>query len=191
MAVAGGIGLGIAGLKTIRGKMAKVDAKTHADRIAMGMEQLEAGEGLNLRPHPQKGFNYHNSPDTTIQSPNGTIYSNAVVSVFDENYLNVDAFSSLRLRNSSGSFKPGLILVGSHVPLADDQLDILLNEDKCAGLELPVIKIANGLDNLKSNLKCSIYLSIFKFKFKFRLIIIKIINIDINIIFIDLYLYII
>lgn len=95
MAVAGGIGLGIAGLKTIRGKMAKVDAKTHADRIAMGMEQLEAGEGLNLRPHPQKGFNYHNSPDTTIQSPNGTIYSNAVVSVFDENYLNVDALSGV------------------------------------------------------------------------------------------------
>jgi hypothetical protein len=95
MAVAGGIGIGIAGAKSIRSKLAKVSAKAHADRIAMGMEQLEAGEGLNLAPHPHKGLNYQNSPDTTIPTQNGVIYSNAVVRVLDENYLNVDVLSGV------------------------------------------------------------------------------------------------
>ena len=95
MAVAGGIGLGITGVKSIRGRLAKVSAERHAERIAMGMEQLEAGEGLNLSPHPHKGINYHNAPDTVINSQNGTIYSNAVVRVLDENYLNVDVLSGV------------------------------------------------------------------------------------------------
>lgn len=93
LAIGGGIGLGITGIKTIRGKLARVSAKTHADRIAMGMEQLESGESLNLAPHPHKGFNYQNSPHTTMKSPNGTVYSNAVVRVFDENYLDVDTLA--------------------------------------------------------------------------------------------------
>ena len=41
---------------------------------------------------------------------------------------------------------PGLVLVGSHVPLADAQLAELLQESGCAGLELPVAKLARVLE---------------------------------------------
>ncbi|MFM8258817.1 MAG: four-carbon acid sugar kinase family protein [Vulcanococcus sp.] len=41
---------------------------------------------------------------------------------------------------------PGLVLVGSHVPLADVQLEALLQEPGCAGLELPVAKLARVLE---------------------------------------------
>ena len=108
LAIAGCIGLGITGLKTARARLAKVDPKTHADRIAMGMEQLEAGEGLNLAPHPHKGWNYQNSPDTLIEGPNGTIYSNAVVRVLDDNYLDVDTLSVLDPENSQKLLEDGL-----------------------------------------------------------------------------------
>jgi len=108
LAIAGGIGLGVAGIKTARGRLAKVDPKTHADRIAMGMEQLEAGEGLNLAPHPHKGWNYHNAPDTTIEGPNGTIYSNAVVRVLDDNYLDVDTLVTLDPGNPQNLIQDGL-----------------------------------------------------------------------------------
>lgn len=108
LAIAGGIGLGIAGIRTARGRLAKVDPKTHADRIAMGMEQLEAGEGLNLSPHPHKGWNYQNSPDTLMDGPNGTIYSNAVVRVLDDNYLDVDTLSVLDPQNAENLIQEGL-----------------------------------------------------------------------------------
>ena len=42
--------------------------------------------------------------------------------------------------------KPGLVLVGSHVPLADAQLTQLLTEPRCVGLELPVAKLARLLE---------------------------------------------
>jgi uncharacterized protein YgbK (DUF1537 family) len=41
---------------------------------------------------------------------------------------------------------PGLVLVGSHVPLADAQLAELLQEPGCAGVELPVAKLARLLE---------------------------------------------
>ena len=107
LAIAGGIGLGIAGAKGLR-RLSKVDPEVHANRIAMGMEQLEAGEGLNLAPHPHKGWNYHNAPDTTIEGPNGTIYSNAVVRVLDDNYLDVDTLATLDPENSTNLIQDGL-----------------------------------------------------------------------------------
>jgi hypothetical protein len=103
LAIGGGIGLGITGIKTIRGKLARVSPKTHADRIAMGMEQLEAGESLNLAPHPHKGFNYQNPGETLMRSPNGTVYSNAVVRVFDENYLDVDTLAVTQTEGSGNA----------------------------------------------------------------------------------------
>ena len=60
--------------------------------------------------------------------------------------LNAEQFSRLRLMHTSGVFKPGLILVGSHIKLADDQLQVLLMEESCTGFELPVDKIAGVLD---------------------------------------------
>ena len=107
LAIAGGIGLGIAGAKGLR-RLSEVNPEVHANRIAMGMEQLEAGEGLNLAPHPHKGLNYHNASDTLMEGPNGTIYSNAVVRVLDENYLDVDTLSVLDPENSQKLLEDGL-----------------------------------------------------------------------------------
>ena len=50
---------------------------------------------------------------------------------------------SLKSKNLAFEYKPGLIMVGSHVQLATDQLEILLKEKSCEGLEIPVRKLAN------------------------------------------------
>jgi len=52
-----------------------------------------------------------------------------------------ERLSALRLKTISGQFKPGLVMVGSYVPLADRQLKILLNQDSCVGIEIPVKEI--------------------------------------------------
>ena len=41
---------------------------------------------------------------------------------------------------------PGLVLVGSHVPLADAQLEVLLVEPGCGGVEIAVAKVARVLE---------------------------------------------
>ena len=51
----------------------------------------------------------------------------------------------LRRRNSAGAPLPGLVLVGSHVPLADSQLERLLAQPACAGVELDVALVAGLL----------------------------------------------
>ncbi len=46
-------------------------------------------------------------------------------------------------KDEMGQYLPGMILVGSHVELADIQLRRLLEVDKCKGIELPVAKLAS------------------------------------------------
>ncbi len=60
--------------------------------------------------------------------------------------LDAAGLAGLRRRASSGQPRPGLVLVGSHVPLADQQLDQLLKEPGCLGVELPVARIARVLE---------------------------------------------
>ncbi len=50
---------------------------------------------------------------------------------------------SLKSKNIDFEYKPGLIMVGSHVQLATNQLEILLKEKSCEGLEIPVSKLAD------------------------------------------------
>jgi len=50
---------------------------------------------------------------------------------------------SLKSKNNEFEYKPGLIMVGSHVKLATDQLEVLLKDNSCEGLEIPVSKLAN------------------------------------------------
>ena len=52
-----------------------------------------------------------------------------------------------RLRRGSA---PGAVLVGSHVPLSDQQLLQLLAEPACAGVELPVERVLNTIRRLGS-----------------------------------------
>ena len=67
--------------------------------------------------------------------------------------LDAAGLAALRRRSVAGDGAhegcrplPGLVLVGSHVPLADAQLAELLQEPGCAGLELPVAKVARVLE---------------------------------------------
>ena len=53
---------------------------------------------------------------------------------------------ALRRRGRDGEPLRGLVLVGSHVPLADAQLASLLAEPLCTGLELPVARLAQLLE---------------------------------------------
>ena len=66
---------------------------------------------------------------------------NSLSQIYPENN-NMKNFSLLRLKEENGNFKPGIVLVGSHVKLADDQLQVLLKDSFCVGVELPVKKIA-------------------------------------------------
>ena len=59
--------------------------------------------------------------------------------------LDAAGLAGLRRRDAAGLLLPGLVLVGSHVPLADAQLERLLQEPGCEGLEIPVAKFARVL----------------------------------------------
>ena len=48
---------------------------------------------------------------------------------------------SLKSQNINYKYKPGLIMVGSHVQLSTDQLEVLLKNNLCEGLEIPVRKL--------------------------------------------------
>jgi uncharacterized protein YgbK (DUF1537 family) len=60
--------------------------------------------------------------------------------------LSAEGLAALRRRDAQGQPLPGLVLVGSHVPLADVQLERLLQQSGCAGLELPVARLAAAVE---------------------------------------------
>jgi len=59
--------------------------------------------------------------------------------------LDPAGLAALRRRNSEGQPLAGLVLVGSHVPLADAQVQSLLAEPACGGVNLEVAKVARVL----------------------------------------------
>jgi uncharacterized protein YgbK (DUF1537 family) len=59
--------------------------------------------------------------------------------------LDAKGLAGLRRRDRHGTPLPGLVLVGSHVPLADAQLALLLAEPGCAGVELEVDLLAGAM----------------------------------------------
>ncbi len=60
--------------------------------------------------------------------------------------LDAIGLAGLRRRSSGGVALPGLVLVGSHVPLADAQLAALLEAPGCVGVEIPVAKVARVVE---------------------------------------------
>ena len=60
--------------------------------------------------------------------------------------LDAAGLAALRRRDAQRRPLPGLVMVGSHVPLADQQLEQLLAQPECTGLELPVRRIARVLE---------------------------------------------
>ena len=59
--------------------------------------------------------------------------------------LAADGLAGMRRSDHSGQRWPGLVMVGSHVPLADAQLECLLEAPECMGVELPVPRLAQIL----------------------------------------------
>jgi len=59
--------------------------------------------------------------------------------------LDPAGLAALRRCGASGKRLPVLVVVGSHVPLADQQLEQLLQEPACEGVEIPVAKLARVL----------------------------------------------
>ena len=60
--------------------------------------------------------------------------------------LDAEGLAALRRCDPAGQPLPGLVVVGSHVPLADQQLETLLADPRCKGVELPVARIARVLE---------------------------------------------
>jgi uncharacterized protein YgbK (DUF1537 family) len=61
--------------------------------------------------------------------------------------LDAAGLAALRRHDgSAGASLPGLVLVGSHVPLADHQLAELLADPACGGVEIAVAKLARVLE---------------------------------------------
>ena len=60
--------------------------------------------------------------------------------------LDPAGLAALRRFGVNGQRLPVLVVVGSHVPLADQQLEQLLQEPACEGVEIPVAKLARVLD---------------------------------------------
>ncbi len=58
----------------------------------------------------------------------------------------IEQLPSLRILDRSGDLKPGLVMVGSHVQLADSQLTALLEDPACEPVELPVNKVERMFD---------------------------------------------
>jgi len=50
---------------------------------------------------------------------------------------------SLKSKNDDFEYKPGLIIVGSHVQLATEQLEVVFQEDYCESIEIPVLDLAD------------------------------------------------
>jgi len=59
--------------------------------------------------------------------------------------LDAKGLAQLRRRSPEGRPLPGLVVVGSHVPLADQQLACLLQDPGCVPIEIPVAKLARVL----------------------------------------------
>ncbi|MGB4532676.1 MAG: nucleotide-binding domain containing protein, partial [Synechococcus sp.] len=60
--------------------------------------------------------------------------------------LDAGGLVGLRRRDPLGQPLPGLVVVGSHVALADQQLTSLLANARCRGIALPVARIARVLE---------------------------------------------
>jgi len=59
--------------------------------------------------------------------------------------LDARGLAQLRRRSPLGRPLPGLVVVGSHVPLADQQLACLLQDPGCVPIEIPVAELARVL----------------------------------------------
>jgi len=81
-------------------------------------------------------------PRVLIQSAAGLV---GALAALPPQPLDGAGLAALRRRGPAGPL-PGLVVVGSHVPLADQQLERLLGDNRCSGVELAVPTLQRALE---------------------------------------------
>ena len=133
-----------AGLEALCQRLAGFSGNPVVAVDAQRSEQLEAlGAALRALSAPQAAARWGRPRRFLFQSAASLL--NGLVPLPPQP-LDPAGLAALRRRDAAGRLRPGLVLVGSHVPLADDQLAELLQEPGCAGVELPVAKLARVLE---------------------------------------------
>jgi len=121
------------------GSWVVVDAERPAQLAALGVavRQLTGPEGAGRWGRPRR---------LLFQSAASLL--NGLVAIGPQP-LDPAALAGLRRRGADGTALPGLVLVGSHVPLADRQLARLLADPGCGAVELEVPSLAGVLEGGK------------------------------------------
>ncbi len=119
------------------GAMVAVDALElrHLEALGAAVRSLGAPEARERWGRPRRFL---------FQSAASLL--NGLVALPDQP-LDARGLAGMRRRGPDGAALPGLVLVGSHVPLADAQLAALLQLPGCAGVEIPVARVARLLED--------------------------------------------
>ena len=125
------------GLSRLSDRLAAFDGNTLVVVDAQKPQQLEA-LGAALRRVTADG--------RRLMAQSAASLLNGLVELPPQT-LDTHGLAALRRLDADGRPLPGLVLVGSHVPLADAQLERLLHERACAGVELPVSQVARLLQD--------------------------------------------
>ena len=118
-----------------------VDAErtVHLDALAAALRDLSATTAGGDGAQSPAGRPRHFLAQSAAGLP-------AALAALPPQPLDPVALAGLRRRDEEGRPRPGLVLVGSHVPLADAQLERLLSEPHCRGIELPVARLHRVLE---------------------------------------------
>ena len=121
-----------------------VDAEhpEHLEALAAALRELSLPAGAAPSPSPAQP--QPSQPRRfLIQSAAGLV---GALAALPPQPLDAAGLAGLRRRDAQGRALPGLVVVGSHVPLADAQLERLLADRRCRGLELPVDRLQRVLE---------------------------------------------
>ncbi len=125
--------------------VADAERPEHLEALAAVLRELAFP--ASAAPSPQPGSPSAQQPSRPhrflIQSAAGLV---GALAALPAQPLDAAGLAGLRRRDGQGRLLPGLVIVGSHVPLADEQLERLLADPRCRGLELPVDRLLRVLE---------------------------------------------
>ena len=133
-----------AGFDRLCDRLAALQHNTDVTVDAERESQLASlGAAVRLVTDPSAAARWGRPRHFLVQSAASLL--NGLVEI-DEQPLDIQGLVALRRRDAAGCLLPGLVQVGSHVPLADAQLQPLLQAPGCQGVELDVAKVARVLE---------------------------------------------
>ena len=141
---ASGVGVDGAGFEALLGRLAQLEPGAWVVVDAQRPQQLEAlGAAVRLLVAPAAAERWGRPRRFLFQAAASMI--NGLVTLPPQP-LDAAGLAGLRRLDGAGRPRPGLVLVGSHVPLADAQLECLLAEAACHGVEIDVPRLARVLE---------------------------------------------